>query len=120
MGWLHRRTGKALALALTAVWVVTLAFADTAVTPVMRCLRGHMPCCPSTSTCESCTSAQCTEQVPEKAEAQATRVQKSDAVAVLPAQAEDPIAATPGPMQELTTGLCYHASVFRLKDDLRI
>jgi hypothetical protein len=118
---LHRRTLRALALALAAVWVVTLAFADTAVTPAMHCQRGHMPCCPQSGSSENCSSARCTEQIPEKAEAQLTQAQEDEGQAAVPAIL--PPSANrfaPEPTQELTAGLRYQTAVFRLKDDLRI
>ena len=120
MGWLHRRTGQALALALVAVWVATLAFADTPVTPAMHCQRGHMPCCPRSDSGESCSSAQCTEQVPEKAEAQSVQAREDEAVATATVWPEDARRSADQPVRALTTGLHDHASVFRLKDDLRI
>ena len=107
-----------LALALTLVWVATLAFAETAITPAMHCQGSRMPCCPRGS--ESCSTARCAEQVPEKAEAQVSRADEGETVAVLPAWAEPAMAPTARLVEELTTGLCYHASVFHLKDDLRI
>jgi predicted transglutaminase-like cysteine proteinase len=118
---LHRRTLRALALALAAVWVVTLAFADTAVTPAMHCQRGHMPCCPQSSSSESCSTARCAEQIPEKAEAQLTQDQEDEIQAVVP-PVPTAIAPrlTPEFVRELTAGLRYQTPVFRLKDDLRI
>lgn len=121
MGKLHRRTGRALALALSAVWVVTLAFADTAVTPAMHCHRSHMPCCPRSDNGESCSDARCTEQVPEKAEAQVVQEKEGEAEAVvLPAGIDTASQPAREPLRELTPGLRYGAAVFRLKDDLRI
>jgi len=120
MGTAHRRRFRVLALALAAVWVVTLAFADTAVTPAMHCQRGHMPCCPQNSNGESCSSAQCTEQVPEKAESQGARVKESETAVVPAAGVEAAARRVAEPMHELSLGLRYQASVFRLKDDLRI
>jgi|SRR5579863_2689585 hypothetical protein len=121
MGWLHRRTGRALALALSAVWVVTLAFADTAVTPAMHCQRGHMPCCPRSGNGESCSDARCTEQVPEKAEAQGVQAKEGETQAVVsPVLVDGAKRFSPEPRRELTAGLRYCAPVFRLKDDLRI
>jgi hypothetical protein len=121
MGWLHRRTGKALALALAAVWVATLAFANTAVTPAMHCQRGHMPCCPRSNSGETCSSARCMEQVPERSEAQAVQPNERDVQALVPpVRIEDAQRSATEPVWELTDGLHYHASVFRLKDDLRI
>jgi hypothetical protein len=121
MGWLDGRTGRALILALSAVWVVTLAFADTAVTPAMHCQRGHMPCCPRSGDGESCSSARCTEQVPEKAEAQVERAKEGEAQAVVPAGYDGASGRfAQEPVRELTSGLRYQAPVFRLKDDFRI
>lgn len=113
-----------LALALAAVWVVTVAFADTAVTPAMRCQRGHMPCCPRTGDSEgcageSCSSVRCTEQVPEKAEGQV--VHAKDGETATPAVGKNGASApAQEPVRELTSGLRYQSPVFRLKDDLRI
>ena len=121
MGWLDRRTGRALALALSVLWVVTLAFADTAVTPAMHCQRGHMPCCPRSGNGESCSDARCTEQVPEKAEAQAGEEKQAEVEAVVPPAALDAAGrAAMQPVRELTAAFHYRAAVFRLKDDLRI
>jgi len=112
--------GRALTLAMAAVWVVTLAFADTAVTPAMHCQRGHMPCCPRSGNGESCSDARCTEQVPEKAEAQVQAKEGEVQEAVLPVRVEDSNGSATHPVRELTAGLHFHAAVFRLKDDLRI
>ena len=121
MGWLHRRTVRALALALSAVWVLTLAFADTAVVPAMHCPRGHMPCCPRSGNGESCSDARCTEQVPEKAEAQGVQTKEGQSQAVVqPVLVNGAPGFAREPMCELIQGLHYRAPVFRLKDDLRI
>ena len=121
MGFLHRRVMRGVALGLSAVWIVTLAVADTAVTPAMHCQRGHMPSCPQSSNGESCSSARCTEQVPEKSEAEAVQAKEGEVQALVPPVRMDN-GGQPGwePVWELTTGLRYQASVFRLKDDLRI
>jgi hypothetical protein len=111
--------GRVLALALTLVWVATLASAETAITPAMHCQGSRMPCCPRGSS-ESCSTARCAEQIPEKAEAQVTRASEGEAIAVLPARVATATAPAGQSVEELTTGLCHHASVFRLKDDLRI
>lgn len=121
IGSFHRRTGKVLGLVLAAVWVVTLAFADTAVAPAMQCQRGHMPCCPTTGCgAESCSSARCAEQVPEKAEAQVVKAREGEAVAASPVRMDAVGLSTAQPVRELMPGLRYSAPVFRLKDDLRI
>ncbi|HEY1501938.1 MAG TPA: hypothetical protein VGF88_20355 [Acidobacteriaceae bacterium] len=120
MGFLHRRMGRVLGLALTFVWVATLASAETAITPAMHCQGSRMPCCPRGSSGESCSTARCAEQIPEKAEAQATRAGEGETIAILPAGVEPGRAAGPQAVVELTAGLGYQASVFRLKDDLRI
>ncbi len=125
IGSFHRRTGKVLGLVLAAVWVVTLAFADTAVAPAMQCQRGHMPCCPSTGNSEgcvgnNCSAARCTEQVPEKAEAQTVKAREGEAAAASPVWMDAVGLSIAQPVRELMPGLRYHAPVFRLKDDLRI
>lgn len=120
MGWLDRRTGRVLALALSVVWVATLAFADTAVTPAMHCQRGHMPCCPRSGNGESCSSPQCSELVPEKSEAQVVKAKEGEAISVPPARIAAGNRSAVEPMRELTSGLRHYASVFRLKDDFRI
>lgn len=112
---------RALTLALTGLWLLTLGFADTAVTPAMHCQQGHMPCCPQSSSGESCSSARCAEQIPEKAEAQTEWTAQDEAQAIVPP-------APPAGLQrsgreavpELTAGLHFRIAVFRLKDDLRI
>lgn len=121
MGWLHRWTGRALALALSAVWVVTLACGDTAVTPAMHCQRGHMPCCPRSGNGESCSDARCVEQVPEKAETQGVQNKDGASQAAVPVvRVEAAKAPAWAPREELTAALHYRTAVFRLKDDLRI
>jgi hypothetical protein len=112
---------RALALALAAVWVVTLAFADTAVTPEMHCQGGHMPCCPRTGNGESCAGTRCVEQVPEKAEARVAQAGEGETQkTVLWARMDGASRFALEPVRELTQGLSYRASVFYLKDDLRI
>ncbi|MGA7353442.1 MAG: hypothetical protein WBP95_08395 [Acidobacteriaceae bacterium] len=120
IGFFHRRTSRVLALALSAVWIATLAQADTAVTPAMHCQRGHMPCCPRSGNGESCSSARCTEQVPEKAETQVVKAKEGEAVALPPVRTDGMGRPAAEPMRELTSGLRFSAAVFRLKDDLRI
>jgi hypothetical protein len=121
MGWLDRRVRRTLALALTFVWIATLAFADTAVTPSMHCRRGHMPCCPQSSGGESCSGARCTEQVPEKTEARVVQPRNDESHAVAPpARCKGALRSAPALTPELTTSLHGRAGVFRLKDDLRI
>ena len=119
MGTAHRQTVRVLALALTAVWMVTLAAADTAVTPAMHCQR-HMPCCPQNNNSERCATAGCTEPVPEKLESQESRARESEAAVVGAAAVEARVEPGFEPAWELTLGLRYQAGVFRLKDDLRI
>lgn len=119
MGSLHRRAYRSLALVLSAIWICTLAMAGTAVTPAMHCQRSHMPCCPrSGGNGESCSGARCTEQVPEKSEAQAVKA-KAEAATRSP-RSDLSASSAPAQIRELTSGLRFHAAVFRLKDDLRI
>jgi hypothetical protein len=119
MGSLRRQTYRWLGLALSAVWVVTLPTADNAVTQAMHCQRSHMPCCPRNSgSGENCSGARCTEQVPEKSESQAAKA-KTEAAARSPRN-DVSASSAPAPIRELTSGLRFHAAVFRLKDDLRI
>ncbi|MGB9032247.1 MAG: hypothetical protein WCC27_19135 [Acidobacteriaceae bacterium] len=120
IGSFHRRESRVLALALSAVWIVTMAFSDTAVTPAMHCQRGHMPCCPRSGNGESCSSARCTEQVPEKAETQVVKAKEDRAVAQLPVRIDAIGRSAAEPVRELTSGLRFSTAVFRLKDDLRI
>lgn len=104
---------------MAVVWVMTVASANTVLTPVMRC--HNMPCCPrSDGGLQSCSTAQCAEQVPEKAEGQIAA--KDLAAASLPPALLPRVAlerAFEVPQQELTAGLRYSVAVFRLKDDLR-
>jgi hypothetical protein len=112
---------RVLTLALTALWVLTLAFADTAVTPAMHCQRGHMPCCPESSTGESCSTARCTEQVPEKAEARTEQAAQDQAQASLASvPTVDLQHCAQYPVREPAAGRHDRIDVFRLKDDLRI
>lgn len=119
IGFSHGRIARLAALVLAASWMVTLAAAETSITPPMRCQRSHMPCCPNN---ESCSRAQCTEQVSERAEAQAVDDQMqethSSVTASLPVFAVRKAAAWR--LRELTPGLHFYFPVFGLKDDLRI
>jgi hypothetical protein len=80
-----------------------------------------MPCCPrSDGGMQSCSTAQCAEQVPEKAEGQNAAWERHTAApgaVVLRAAASEPLAF---PRRELRPGLRSFTGVFRLKDDLRI
>ena len=117
----HRRGSRLVGVALCCVWVATLAQADTAVTPAMHCQR-HMPCCPQ-GTNENCSQARCAEQVPEKTEAQAEKAERgraNDSRAVPAIQRDAICRVRVEPVRELTAGLQFRATVFRLKDDLRI
>jgi len=120
MAFLHPRISRWLALALAMVWVVAVASVDALVTPAMRC--HDMPCCPrSDRGMQNCSTAQCAEQVPEKAEGQSVAREprrSPPAAAVAAATAVDRPSAAPHP--EPTGGLRDSAAVFRLKDDLRI
>ncbi|HEY6449023.1 MAG TPA: hypothetical protein VIY53_21390 [Acidobacteriaceae bacterium] len=118
-GSLHRRVARVIASGLAAVWLATGLAAGAAVTPAMHCHHGAMPCCPPAgSESAQCSGAQCTEAVPQKAEtgvridAPALRLQVPVEVS-----AERP---SPSPARAMTAGLRFQASVFRLKDDLRI
>lgn len=110
---------KLFGIAVAAVWLVTLACADTALTPAMHCQGGHMPCCPrSGGPNAQCSPVQCAPG----------DFQKSDAryAAEAPAahRGAAPASGVPQPSlssaRELIPGLFHRASVFRLKDDLRI
>jgi hypothetical protein len=116
----HRRSSRLLGLVLCVVWIAALAQADTAVTPAMRCQR-HMPCCPQGGNGESCPTARCPDQVPEKAEAQVERARENEGPRATPTIREG-AARRSGtePVRELTAGLQFQAGVFRLKDDLWI
>lgn len=109
---------RLLGVALAAVWLVTLACAETAVTPAMHCQRPHMPCCPRSGSHAQCSPLQCSEQAFQKSDAgNATEAPAADRAAA-------PVAAVAqrcrSSVRELMPGLCYRATVFRLKDDLRI
>jgi hypothetical protein len=82
--------------------------------------RHHMPCCPRDDAgAKGCSTSQCAVQASKKTEAQSgeqvVNLLVADAVfsdlAVIPRA---------GVLRELTPGLRFAASVFRLKDDLRI
>ena len=121
MVFLHPRVSRCLTLALAMIWVAAVASADVLQTPGnMRC--HDMPCCPrSDGGMQSCSTAQCAEQAPEKAESQSAAkepVRTSLPAMVAPATAAPPRFATAP--RELTEGLRHSEAVFRLKDDLRI
>lgn len=110
---------KLLGVALAAVWLVTLACAETAVTPATLCLRHRMPCCPRSATHGAqCSPLQCAEQAFQKSDA------RYAAEAPVVHRGPAPRAAIPqpslSPVRELMPGLCFRAAVFRLKGDLRI
>lgn len=79
-----------------------------------------MPCCPSDDAgTQGCSAAQCAVQAPEKKEVQSGE----QVVNLLVADAvSSDRAVTPRgrALRELTPGLRFAATVFRLKDDLRI
>ncbi|MFZ0632298.1 MAG: hypothetical protein WA399_01415 [Acidobacteriaceae bacterium] len=118
--FLHPRMSRWLALALAVVWVMAVASANVMLTPAMHC--HNMPCCPrSDGGMQSCSTAQCAEQVPEKAESQSAAKELDTAsmpAALWPAVVAASRSAVP--QQELTPGLRYSAAIFRLKDNLRI
>lgn len=120
MALLHPRISRWLALVLATVWVAAVASTDVVLTPGMHC--HDMPCCPrSDGGMQSCSTAQCAEQVPERAENQnAAREpgRTSLLVTVQPATVAERWAASR--KMEQTPGLRYTTPVFRLKDDLRI
>ena len=115
----HLRMLRLLTLALVAVWMVTVTAAGAAVVPAMHCPAAHMPCCPpSQNGTAQCMASECIEQVPQKAEA---RLDVQVQPVQLAAPVEDgPTQPSPEPPRELHSGLRFHATVFRLKDDLRI
>ncbi|HKO14417.1 MAG TPA: hypothetical protein VJV22_20780 [Acidobacteriaceae bacterium] len=115
----HRRFSRLLALALVAVWMVTVTAAGAAVIPAMHCHGVNMPCCPpaTSSSMARCLDTDCIEQVPQKAEAGL----EAQAAILSPAVVQS---VTPQPVREpmrlLHAGMRFHAPVFRLKDDFRI
>jgi hypothetical protein len=118
IGFGHGRVARVLSLILAAVWMVTLVSAETSITPPMRCQRSHMPCCPSS---DSCSRAQCTEQVSEQAETQTIGDQEREASCSATGALPVPVLRQPtAALHELTLGLRFHFPVFGLKDDLRI
>lgn len=121
MSLLHGRGSRWLALVLAVAWVSAVASADTLLTPSMHC--HHMPCCPrSDGGSQECSTAQCAEQVPEKAEAQSSAERQERAGQVAASAVPVGSAARPAvaAARELMPGLRFTAAVFRLKDDLRI
>lgn len=115
----HLRMLRLLTVALLAVWMVTITAAGAAVVPAMHCPAAHMPCCPPLpSGTAQCLASECIEQTPQKAE---TRLDVQVQVVRLAAPSQDlAIQPSPEPLRELRSGLRFHATVFRLKDDLRI
>lgn len=118
-GFTQRRIARLLSLAVASVWIVTLVWAVTAVTPPLHCQRSHMPCCPSG---ESCSNAPCTEQIPEKTEKQAVHAKERDSARTTKAGVPLPVLrrGSAALVRELSAGLRFCCPVFRLKDDLRI
>ncbi|HZZ37724.1 MAG TPA: hypothetical protein VFE06_01250 [Acidobacteriaceae bacterium] len=116
----HSRTSRWLTLATALLWVAAVASADVVLTPGMHCR--DMPCCPrSDGGVQSCSTAQCAEQTPERAENQSAGKEPSTdlrAAAMLPREVAGE--AHEAGRRELTPGLQSSTAVFRLKDDLRI
>lgn len=108
-----------MALGLVAVWLAASLAAGAAVTPAMHCHHGAMPCCPPAgSESAQCSGALCAEAVPQKAE---TGVRIHVPALRLPvSETSSSEQSSPSPILAMTAGLRFHASVFRLKDDLRI
>jgi len=119
VGRWQQSVGRVMALGLVAVWLATGLAAGASVTPAMHCHHGAMPCCPPAgSESAQCAGAQCTEAIPQKAE---TGVRLDVPALRLPVcDATSSEQSSPSPICELTSGLRFQASVFRLKDDLRI
>jgi hypothetical protein len=115
----HPRVSRWLALAMAVVWVVAVASADAVLTPAMHCR--DMPCCPrSDGGMQSCSTAQCAEQIPERAESQNAAKEPGAVASTAAALPEEPEARSAIRKRELTPGLRSPIAVFRLKDDLRI
>lgn len=107
-----------MSVALAAVWLMSLAV-NAAEMPAMRCERAHMPCCPvSGHNGAHCSAVRCEAQSFQKAENRA-----SVEAAAWRSENHQEVAET-NPVRparrELHTGLRYRASVFGLKDDLRL
>lgn len=114
---MHGGMRCAVALALTLTWMTTAVAACAAVTPAMRCHGIDMPCCPPSGANHArCAAAQCTEQIPQKAEAapQAPVLQPSSTM-----RSPATLQGAAG-IRELVSGLRFQTQVFRLKDDFRI
>jgi len=106
-------------VALCAFWLAAFFAADAALLPASHCARLHMPCCPGG---ERCAPAQCVEQVAQKPEAQVVRADECEQPPEAAIAARPMRPAVPGGsfIRVLRTGLRFQASVFRLKDDLRV
>jgi hypothetical protein len=117
-GSFYRRISRATPLALIAVWIVASVGAGASITPAMHCQGHNMPCCPPAgSSSAQCAGAQCLEQIPQKSE---SRAATSSPALRMTAAADFPAPRhTFVPVHELTPGLRFPSSVFRLKDDLR-
>ena len=107
-------------LALCAMWAGTPLIAELCAIPATHCNRHmQMPCCPPAAGTSNCSMNLCPAQASERAVptrvARAKAPVRAVAVAVLPV-----IAPRTAPARELTSGLHYSPTVFRLKDDLRI
>lgn len=107
-----------VSLVLAGVWLVSLAV-NAAAMPAMRCERAHMPCCPASGHGGAhCSAVQC--------EAQSFQKPENRAIAEAPAWRSENFGqnAETNPegsgLRALHTGLRYRASVFLLKDDLRL
>jgi hypothetical protein len=118
-GYAHRRIARILTLVLTSVWMGAVIAAGAAETPAMHCHGINMPCCPpSGGDSTSCSGAQCIEQVPQKNESRIVNPAPAPRVPI--AVLDVRVRPSHVPVIELTSGLRYQSSVFRLKDDLRI
>jgi hypothetical protein len=111
---------RIFALLLACLWITSASFAEHLSAKFPLCQPDHSPCCPLpvNNAPESCPACRAPIAAAEKEES------KSEEVRFIPrTESVDHSRATvvlDVALRELTRGLCYHPTVFQLKDDLRV
>jgi hypothetical protein len=119
-GSFNRRLRLASMMALCALWASTPLIAAACAVPALHCHKQmQMPCCPPAGGGRNCSMSLCPAQAAERAvPSRGVRIAAPVRAAAIPARPA--ISGSFAPLRELTAGLHFCASVFRLKDDLRI
>ena len=117
MGLFDRRLRFGLTLAFCLAWAATPLIAQMCAATPAHCQR-HMPCCAPSGSGKTCSPNLCPAQ--ESQRAVQTRIVGAQPLLRIAVVSARPTGCVRAPQRELTCGLHYSPSVFRLKDDLRI